>query len=534
MKLKKLLTITGAYALAAAMAVAGTVAYLTDEDSDVNVMTLGNVKIAQHEYERVVNGDGTFKTDTIDGKTSYVLKEFSQAKPLYPIVGDPSKPGDHPGYAGYDVTTVRMSQVDSYGGMDVFAGKNAQDKFVTVENTGKSDAYVRTIVAIEVGEANPALIGTSYHGTWTKNSIGEAKINGNNYMLIEYIYNGAQLGDGSWRHENGILPAGDTTYPNLSQVYLKSEVTNEDCEALDGNNNGTLDILVFSQAVQVKGFDNAVTALDAAFGDITTTNHPWTTGVKIPVIVDENEDVQELVDVLNNGNDIILDEEMDLIYEAEAGEEIDVDANGATVTLNGTGAATGDYGYLGFVPAAGEDAKVENLNVEGTGFIEVGHYGVGGGDYEVNNLTAKDFTSTLVVNDGQYKVSAAFAHYGNATLNNCVITGTKTVDATAKAYDAGFVNKTNTVINGGEFGSMYIWAQAHVTINDAKVGTIDSATITNKNLGMLTIGAGAEVDTINIVCLDKYTPALTIEAGATVGKIIYKGVTYTQAEWLAR
>ena len=62
---------------------------------------------------------------------------------------------------------------------------------------------------------------------------------------------------------------------------------------------------------------------------------------------------------------------------------------------------------------------------------------------------------------------------------------------------------------------------------------IDAAEMTEIP-GMLTIGEKAVVDTINVVCADKYTPALTIEAGATVGKIVYKGVAYTQAEWMAR
>lgn len=271
MKLKNVLLTCLSMVLVAALAIGGTVAYLTSEDSDVNVMTKGNVKIAQHEYQRVVNADGTYATDTIDDQYSYVLEAFEQAKPLLPIVGDPSSPEGY-AYAGWDETTVRMSQVDSYGGMQVFAGKNAQDKFVTVENTGITDAYVRTLVAIEVGTADAGLIGTSYHMTWTENEIGIIEFDDNKFLLIEFVYNGASSAS---RHENGVLPAGDTSYPSLAQIYLGSEATNEDCEKLDGNKNGTLDIIVLSQAVQAAGFADAQTALDTAFGDITTINHPW-------------------------------------------------------------------------------------------------------------------------------------------------------------------------------------------------------------------------------------------------------------------
>ena len=264
--------------------VGGTFAYLTDADKNINTMTFGDVKIDQLEYERAQNADGTYETDTIDGQTSYVLKSFTQDKALLPIVGDPSEPGDSPAYAGWDETTVRMNQVDSYGGMQVFAGKNAQDKFVTVENVGKSEAYVRTLVAIEVGSTDGSLIGTSSRSgsdtaPWVKNDLGIVSVDGNNYMLCEYVYRGASDVN---RHVNGVLPAGDTTYPSLCQVYLKYSATSDDCEKIDGNDNGKLDIIVLSQAVQVDGFANAKTALDTAFG---VTNEPnfvaWLTGTEV-------------------------------------------------------------------------------------------------------------------------------------------------------------------------------------------------------------------------------------------------------------
>jgi predicted ribosomally synthesized peptide with SipW-like signal peptide len=291
MKLKNVLLTGLSFVLVAAVSIGGTLAYLTSEDSDVNVMTLGNVSIEQHEYERVVNADGTYATAIIDNQTSYILEEFKQAKPLLPIVGDPSLPGDNPEYAGYDNTVIRMSQVDSYGSAWVFAGKNAQDKLVTIENTGKSDAYIRTLIAYECGSINSVsdfnkLVSTSEFKTnpgevWTKSTVGIVNINGNNYVVIEFIYNGGKHLGGV--HENGILPAGETSYPSLCQVYMKSSVTNEDCEALDGNANGTYDILVLTQAVQAAGFANADEALNESFGAVSAANAAnWFGGVEIP------------------------------------------------------------------------------------------------------------------------------------------------------------------------------------------------------------------------------------------------------------
>ncbi|MBE6862234.1 MAG: hypothetical protein E7497_04970 [Ruminococcus sp.] len=172
-----------------------------------------------------------------------------------------------------------MTQVDSYGSSNVFAGKNAVDKFVTVENTGKADAYVRTLVAVEVGSTDGSLVrkearaiiaekADSSTQPWVYNLIQNVQIDGNNYNVYEYIYRGASDVN---RHLNGVLPAGETTYPNLCQVYISSEATNEDLEALDGNGNGLLDILVLTQASQLGG-TSAENMLDTAFGDVTAEN----------------------------------------------------------------------------------------------------------------------------------------------------------------------------------------------------------------------------------------------------------------------
>ena len=269
---KRILSICLIVSLLAIAIVGGTLAYFTDTAENANTMILGNVAIEQKEYQRATDNDGNYVTDTVDNMTSYKLTDYVDKKPLMPIVGSPASEGAAYPAAGWDSTTVRMSQVGSYGGMQVFAGKNAQDKFVVVQNTGKSDAYVRTLVAIEVGTADPDLIKVSHHQTWKQNGTITAEINGINYCVVELVYAGGELSDGSWRHENGVLTAGDYAYPTLCQVYLKSQATNEDATALDANKDGKVDILVLSQAVQADGFDTAQYALDTAFGDVTDAN----------------------------------------------------------------------------------------------------------------------------------------------------------------------------------------------------------------------------------------------------------------------
>ena len=410
MKLKNILLSGLSLVLVAALAIGGTVAYLQDEDSDVNVMTLGNVKIEQNEYERVVNDDGTYKTETIDNVASYVLKDFTQGKPLVPSAINTTT------WEGWDwdTTSVRMTQVDSYGSMQVFKkDSNAQDKFVVVKNTGKTDAYIRTLVAIEIGSANADLISSSYHGTWAPTEIGEITIDGNNYMLTEYVYQGGQLSDGSWRHENGILPAGDTAYPNFSQVYIHSRATNEDMVALDGNGNGTLDILVISQAVQAAGFADAETALNAGFGDITTTNHPWADGVKMPTIVSTVAELQAAIDAAVDGDTIILgaDIEGDVTVTQKAGVKFTINGNGYTID--------------GSITVDGKSARYETAGVT----------------IENVNFAADTLSADAFINLGNGNTNTRYTN--NVTVSNCTFAYSGTDDKVAiKSYTGGDWNLT--------------------------------------------------------------------------------------------
>lgn len=469
MTMKKKILTTLSVVLVLGLAALGILAYLQSEDSDVNVMTLGNVDIEQHEYQRVENADGTYKTDTIDGQNSYVLEDFEQAKPLLPIVGDPSLSGDDPGYAGWDSTTVRMSQVDSYGGMQVFAGKNAQDKFVTVKNTGKSDAYVRTLVAIEVGSTDGSLIGTSYHNTWTNTNEDPipVEIDGNKYNVYEYVYAGGQLSDGSWRHGNGILPAGDTSYPNLSQVYLKSIATNEDMEAIDGNGNGMLDILVLSQAVQVGGFENAAVALTAGFGEANSANvAEWFSGVKPET---KAADAKDMSLGLELGGTIEMSYDIQKTEADDTGKAFVND--GKTVVINGNNKklnAGSSKDYAG-IARNGATTTYNDVNVVSAG----GGIGATGGSEVIFNSGSVyiDSASTsgryvfytegegtvITINGGEFSWDSTDNQkrayiYAEAGTTVYVKGGEFGKASTRSGYTAGILGSGNVVITGGTFG----------------------------------------------------------------------------------
>ena len=512
MKLKNILLSGLSLVLVAALAIGGTVAYLQDDDSDVNVMTLGNVKIEQHEYEREVDANGNYVTKTIDNVTSYVLKDFTQGKPLLPSAINTTT------WEGWDwdTTPVRMTQVDSYGGMQVFkSASNAQDKFVVVENTGKTDAFVRTLVAIEIGDASASLIGTSYHQTWTKNEVGTIVVDGNTYFVFEYVYNGAN----GTRHDNGILPAGDTAYPNFSQVYIKSAATNEEMEAIDGNGNGTLDILVVSQAVQVAGFDNAQTALDTAFGKSSEKAAEWFGGTVIPVY---GEGTEALDYVLDNGGKLFVEENIstEQITVAE-NTSVEVDLQGNTLSgivenngtmnvsdgkLEGTyiqnnGNATftnvemaaGDASNYGAINKAGATTEYNNVNIVSAG----GGIGVTGGAKVVFNSGSVyvDSSSTsgryviytdgagseIVINDGTFSWNTAKNNkrayiYAAADTTVIVNGGNFGPASTRSGYTTGILGEGTVIIKGGTFGfdpSAWV-AEGYEAVKDGSTWTVSA------------------------------------------------------------
>ena len=311
--MKKILTLVACLSLVASLAVGGSIAYLQSTDSAVNVMTLGNVKIDQIEQER--NADGN-------------LVDFTQGKPAYPAVNASNQGGgENWGKIEVNGKEYMMSNVI-----------NGIDKIVTVNNTGKSDAYVRTIVAIEAPEGDPDnLIMVTWNQDVWENIGGNdsgikiandfvTEIDGVTYYVAEILYTEA-------------LAAGAKSAPSLLQVYLTSETTNEDCAKF----GETWEILVLSQAVQTAGFEEvgAAAALNEAFGEVTANKAvEWFTGMKAPSIA---SNVEETKDLLEQGGNILLSDDITTTAEdvedgkkayffTEAEDETVIDLNGKTLT----------------------------------------------------------------------------------------------------------------------------------------------------------------------------------------------------------
>ena len=244
---KKLLAMCLVVALAATAVIGGTLAYFTDTDTETNTFTAGGVKIDLIEQQVGENG----------------LEPFEQDQVLMPIVGS------------------AQGEKDQYGQP---VAENYIDKIATIENKGKSDAYVRAYFAI------PSALDDGYD-TFNA-SLNVLHFNFGNNNGVSTFGN-----EWNWKNESGtwkyyeteidgvkynvyyadytkILAAGATTEQFISGVYLDSHV-----DMVDGNYVDTRDpqadisILagdvkcpVMAVAVQAAGFDNADAAVEAAFG----------------------------------------------------------------------------------------------------------------------------------------------------------------------------------------------------------------------------------------------------------------------------
>jgi len=242
---KKILALCVIIAMLGVAIIGGTMAYFTDTAEKQNTMVFGNVDIEINEYQ--LDDQGT--------KVSY-----TNDKPLLPYVGD----------LGWKTTVT-----DDWR---QFTMKNVIDKYVTVKNTGDSDAYVRVWIALEAGDTIQNADGTTtvpddYVGishnmqdqasttNWYLEGAFYATIHSEQYYVFVARYNTK-------------LAKNDETVPSLCQIYLSKDATQEIAEALDGNDNDKYDVLVFSQGVQAAGFDNAEQALNAAFNAPSATNLP--------------------------------------------------------------------------------------------------------------------------------------------------------------------------------------------------------------------------------------------------------------------
>ena len=245
---KKIVALCLCVALAVVAIGGATLAYFTDTDEATNTFTAGGVMIGLIEQER-------------DGQGG--LQEFTQDQVLMPIVGSAQGEKDDLGQP---------------------VAANYVDKIVTIQNTGKSDAYVRAYFAIpsalddgyETFNAGVNVLHFNFGNEDGASTYGVQWIwkHGDKWNYFETTIDGVAY-NVYYADYYQVLPVGATTEQFVSGVYLDSHVDmdaqgdyidtrfpNADLSIL----NGTVSCPVMAVAVQADGFDTVDDAITAAFG----------------------------------------------------------------------------------------------------------------------------------------------------------------------------------------------------------------------------------------------------------------------------
>ena len=427
--MKKTVLLSIVMVLALSMAITGSIAYLSDTDSDVNVMTLGNVQIEQIELQRK---DTSKHTGTAaDGD----LVPFVKGQPLYPVYPVNGMATDY---------SAESTNLFYWG--DYVTGEGAGnglwnpqklvgtlDKFVFVKNTGTSDCYFRTWVAYECpegmtfGDAVRDNIGSNVNAGYDWDYVGDSTIKVDGVETRFSIWVGTY---GAWNE--GVLKAGETSRPSLLQIAMNHNLGNAEMEKL----GGTYEVLTLTQACQTTNFPDNVTALDAAFGKATIDTHPW----KDQEVSSEeyHGDVEELEDLLTaagaaGAGNTTIELNYDYDFTGKEWTPIKVDGyHGADiVTINGNGHVI----------------KGLNAPLFAGGFA-------GGSGIVINDLSIidSDIVSTNTLGSGAFIESVD--SMAIITLQNCHLK-----------------NSTVTGGNGSRTGGLIGWTAGYNNVNDGPVKT---------------------------------------------------------------
>ena len=244
---KKILSLCLVLALGATAIIGGTLAYFTDTDADVNVMSAGNVVIVQNETDR--NGDA-----------------YQNGQALHPAVfADKTIDWRNGGLPGYDATMKNTNDNSDTAPetLEIWGDSmnNEIDKVISVTNGGTLPAYIRTILLIE--DNAEGTITDKIHLA-LNNDDGQA-VDWKSFQVTieETTYS---VGVATY---NTALKAGKTSSPSLKQIWLNPTADNEWYEMVGEDGYS---IIAFSQAAQTTGFVDAADALNTAFGEVTAEN----------------------------------------------------------------------------------------------------------------------------------------------------------------------------------------------------------------------------------------------------------------------
>ena len=506
--MKRILAMALSVMLVATLAISGTVAYFTDDESKVNTMTVGSVNIKLHEEQRDLDN----QNDPIPGSA---LEPFENDKNMMPVYGNDSK--------------------DSW---NLSTNKNYVDKIVRVENTGESDAFVRVFVAIPAELDKEFPVGTEkikplhwdYGTDFTdaEHPTSDFETEFGAPVLMDYSpfeIDGIKYNIYCFTRKQPLHAADteeDMTAAVMVGVYLDELVdyNDKDLSYYLGDKNDPnmkiayspddkINIPVFVQAVQADGFIDE-TAEDKgasnAFDVAKMPKNPWDGGKMLP---DTNEDAENeklirtadaLKAALEAGGNVKLGADITLESTPEITKDTTIDLNNKKLTVTGerayglhvTGSANLNVSNGKMV------AQSTNGDVDGTGAST----GASSNIYfdSTGKLTVKDVEIAGSVRGGHRAIQV---YKGTAEISN--------VDITTN-YGSG--------VNAGSGASVAL-ADCNITVNGMYKAPYNSTCFSVMS------GASMTIDSGNYKMINDNTYSTGDTHGGWVGIVMNSGGTLT-------
>lgn len=395
---KKVLAIVLVVVLTATVAIGGTLAYLTDRESEANVFTLGDVEIKLNE-------------------------NFEQGATLIPGVNIEKSP--------------------------------------TITNTGKNDAWVWATIAfpkvLDNDDASKNVVHFNYSGAsiaegqWTwKNAEG-------NWMIKELEHDDVVYNVYTVLYQTALKPGETTDTEVIYKLYMDPHVDidtdgkvywveNGTATDLNWNVNeyGNPIVYISAYAIQTEGFETVQEAYAGYNNQWGDNGIEWGT----PATVVDTAD--ELIKALENGEDVLLTADVELdrntTITIPAGKSANLNLGGHT--LSATADKTGNQEMFlvkGNMTVKNGRIELTAENNQGWNSMATIFDVTAGG---VLNL--EDVTANVSGTDMNFIVH--LNNWGTATLhvNNCDFTTTYcAVRAFNSGYDMNNVTIENTSFHGG-------------------------------------------------------------------------------------
>ena len=441
MKLNRKWLMVIALVMSLTMATAGTLAYLTDRDSEANVFTIGNVEIDLKE-------------------------DFENGAELIPGVNIEKKP--------------------------------------TITNIGRNDAWVWAEIAIPSALNDTSSASkNAVHFNMSKESVEKglwnwwdgADYSEGAYMITTKDINGVSYDVYTVQYETALKPGETTAQPVMYKVYLDPHVDIDPdgnwALVEDGvvtpinwnsNTNGNPVIYVSAYAMQTAGFDSVYVAYDAyksqwgdnggEYAEPQMPGEPAPANAKAEYNGKTYDDIYKAVAAANqNGGGTIT-----LLGSAKLDKPVEIASN---ITIKGEKNAityTREDSFTGtmFTVKAGTTLTVENVVLDGAGATATGNLIA----TEGNGSIVLNAGAVLQNNNGAHAVSLATRGGGTLTLNGAQII--KNSSGSGAIWGGGHIivnegSKINNNSSTGIAGAIRMVGSCNLTMNGGEISNNTAA-----------------------------------------------------------